>query len=307
MMKSFTRAIIKWDNIFSPSVVTKSIDFESSATNHNFMELRPTSGQLIGKMPRQEKISQSVSFIVPALNEEKVVEGVVREIHAIVDRLINTYEIILIDDGSADATGQIMDSLANELSNVRALHNSPNIGLGASYQRGVSQAKLDYVMMLCGDGGLPASSLPPIIKKIGTTDIVIPFITNLKNIKTPLRYFISRAYTRLLNLLSGHNLNYYNGLPVHRRALLTNTTVTSSGFGFQGEILVKLLKAGSSFVQVGVLGREATNKTSVFRLKNIASVTRTVLKLLKLIITLSLYRHADKGAPAPSPHNRDTN
>lgn len=257
-------------------------------------------------MSRQEKISQSVSFIVPALNEEKVVERVVREIHAIVDRLIKTYEIILIDDGSVDATGQIMDSLANELSNVRALHNKPNIGLGASYQRGVSQAKLDYVMMLCGDGGLPASSLPPIIEKIGTADIVIPFMTNLKNIKTPLRYIISRAYTRLLNLLSGHNLNYYNGLPVHRRALLTNTTVTSSGFGFQGEILVKLLKAGSSFVQVGVLGNEATNKTSVFRLKNIASVTRTILKLLKLIITLSLHRHADKGAPVPSLHDRNT-
>src|SRR3974390_204885 len=195
-------------------------------------------------MPVQDKISQTVSFVVPALNEEKVVERVVREIHENVDRNVGTYEIILIDDGSTDRTAQIMDSLSRELSNVRALHNNPNIGLGASYQRGVNEAKYDYVRMLCGDGGLPASSLPPIIEKIGTADIVIPYMTNLKSIKTPIRYLISRCYTRLLNLLSGHKLNYYNGLPVHQRSLLNNTVMTSSGFGFQGGFLVKLLRAG---------------------------------------------------------------
>jgi len=241
-------------------------------------------------MPVQDKISQTVSFVVPALNEEKVVERVVREIHENVDRNVGTYEIILIDDGSTDRTAQIMDSLSRELSNVRALHNNPNIGLGASYQRGVNEAKYDYVMMLCGDGGLPASSLPPIIEKIGTADIVIPYMTNLKSIKTPIRYLISRCYTRLLNLLSGHKLNYYNGLPVHQRSLLNNTVMTSSGFGFQGEILVKLLKSGHSYVEVGVLGSETTNKSAVFRMKNIVSVSRTILKLVKLVTVLSFYR-----------------
>jgi len=256
-------------------------------------------------MSGYDKISQSVSFVVPALNEERVVESVIRDIHSNVDDRVGTYEIILIDDGSTDRTGQIMESLARELTNVRVLHNRPNIGLGASYQRGVSEAKYDYVMMLCGDGGLPASSLPPIIEKIGTADIVIPYMTNLKSIKTPMRYFISRSYTNLLNLLSGHRLNYYNGLPVHKRALLSETVVTSSGFGFQGEIMVKLLKSGHSYVQVGVLGSETTNKSSVFRLKNLASVTRTVLKLIKLVTVLSLYptknsnaHESHEGAPS---------
>ena len=240
-------------------------------------------------MPEQSKIPYSVSFVIPALNEEKVVDQVVREIHSNVNKLVQTNEIILIDDGSTDHTGEIMEALARELPNMRVLHNRPNIGLGASYQRGVAEARHDYVMMLCGDGGLPASSLPPIIEKIGTADIVVPYMTNLKTIKTPMRYFISRAYTRLLNFLSGHRLNYYNGLPVHKRSLLNRTVMTSSGFGFQGEILVKLLKSGHTYVQVGVLGSETTNKSSVFRLKNLASVTKTVLKLLKLVVVLSLY------------------
>jgi glycosyltransferase involved in cell wall biosynthesis len=241
-------------------------------------------------MPEQIKSPYSVSFVVPALNEEKVVDHVVREIHSHVDNLVQTNEIILIDDGSTDRTGEIMEALARELPNMRVLHNRANIGLGASYQRGVAEARHDYVMMLCGDGGLPATSLPPIIEKIGTADIVVPYMTNLKTIKTPMRYFISRSYTRLLNLLSGKRLNYYNGMPVHKRSLLNHTVMTSSGFGFQGEILVKLIKSGHSYVQVGVLGSESTNKSSVFRFRNLASVVRTVLKLLRLVTVLALHR-----------------
>lgn len=231
-----------------------------------------------------QKIAHSISFIVPALNEQVVVEDVVRAIWKQVDAALDTYEIILIDDGSTDQTGVIMDRLATELPHVRTIHNRPNIGLGASYQRGVREAKLAYVMMLCGDGGVPASSLPPILAKVGTADIVIPYMTNLRRIKTPLRYFISRFYTTLLNIISGQRLHYYNGLPVHRRALLQRIEMTSSGFGFQGEILVKLLKSGCSYAQVGVLGAEATNKTSVFRLKNLGSVAKTLLKLLRELI-----------------------
>jgi glycosyltransferase involved in cell wall biosynthesis len=228
----------------------------------------------------KRKILRSVTFIVPALNEERVVKEVVQAIWAVVDEQISSYEIILIDDGSTDRTGEIMDRLAAELPNMRVIHNRPNIGLGACYQLGVREARLDYVMMLCGDGGLPASSLPPIIEKIGTADIVIPWMPNLKKIKSPGRYFVSRSYTTLMNLISGHHLHYYNGLPVHRRTLLKQITITSSGFGFQGEVLVKLLKSGRSYVEVPVAGAETTNKTSVFRWRNLASVSKTVVKLL---------------------------
>jgi len=66
--------------------------------------------------------------------------------------------------------------------------------------------------------------------------------------------------------------------------------MTSSGFGIQGEILVKLLKSGHSFAEVGVLGGETTNKSSIFRPRNIVSVSRTVWKIAKLVVVLGLYQ-----------------
>lgn len=254
------------------------------------------------------KSFRKVSFIVPALNEEGVVEAVVRDIWSTVDGLLAEYEIILVDDGSSDQTGKIMDRLAAELKNIRVLHHERNRGLGSSYQHGVQEARFDYVMMLCGDGGLPASSLPPIIAQIGSADIVIPYMLNLKKIKTPTRYLVSRTYTWLLNRISGHRLKYYNGLPVHRREFLKRIPITSSGFGFQGEILIKLLKSGCSYIQVPVQGAEFTRNSSAFKLKNVVSVSHTLIRLILELwrfpgLNLRLEQPGDAGGPTSGPGN----
>jgi dolichol-phosphate mannosyltransferase len=222
----------------------------------------------------------TLSFIVPALNEEDVVEWAVNGIIECLEIRQEDYELILIDDGSIDRTAEILDSLAQRNDRVRTLHNAKNLGLGLSYQRGIEAATKDYVMLLCGDGGLPASSLPLILDQVGKADIVIPYMENLKTIKTPFRFILSRTYSTLLNLLFGLKLHYYNGLPVHRLDLLRKLDITSTGFGFQGEILIKLLKNGHSFVEVGVKGAEENQRSSALRLKNIISVARTLASLV---------------------------
>jgi dolichol-phosphate mannosyltransferase len=223
--------------------------------------------------------AKSISIIIPALNEETVLEGVVRDISKQVAASFADYEIILIDDGSTDKTGNIMDALATELPRVRAIHNPRNIGLGSSYQRGLAEARCEYLMMLCGDGGMPAASLPPIFAAVGSADIVAPFITNLKQIKSPVRYFTSRTYTHLLNILFGQKIKYYNGLSVHRIDLLRQLRINSSGFGFQGEILTKLLRCSCSMTEVGVPGAEMTKNSSAVRLKGLINIAK-VLTLL---------------------------
>ena len=221
----------------------------------------------------------SISIVIPALNEESVVEAVVRDIATQVVASFSDYEIILIDDGSTDGTGAIMDKLAAELPRVRAIHNPGNVGLGASYQRGVREARCTYMMMLCGDGGMPAASLPPIFAAVGSADIIAPYVTNLKTIKSPVRYFTSRTYTNLLNILFGQKIKYYNGLPVHRVDLLRQLKINSTGFAFQGEILTKLLRGGCSMTEVGVAGAEMTRNSSALRLRGLINIAK-VLALL---------------------------
>jgi hypothetical protein len=87
-----------------------------------------------------------------------------------------------------------------------------------------------------------------------------------------------------MNLLSGYRLRYYNGLPVYPRLLLDEIHITSGGFGFQGEILVKLLKSGCTYKEVGVEGAEETKNSSALRLKNVLSVGRTFFHLVYEIL-----------------------
>jgi glycosyltransferase involved in cell wall biosynthesis len=224
-------------------------------------------------------IHRSISIVIPALNEEAVLEMVVRDIEKQVATSFADHEIILIDDGSTDKTGDIMERLAAEYPRIRAIRNPQNIGLGSSYQRGLAEARYNYLMMLCGDGGMPAASLPPIFAAVGSADIVAPYVTNLKQIKSPVRYFTSRTYTHLLNILFGQKIKYYNGLPIHRVDLLRQLRINSSGFGFQGEILTKLLRSGCTLTEVGVLGAEMTKNSTAVRLKSLINIAK-VLTLL---------------------------
>jgi dolichol-phosphate mannosyltransferase len=224
--------------------------------------------------------TRSISLIIAALNEEGVIEATVREVVAEVAPRFSQYEIILVDDGSSDRTGEIMDSLGAEFPAIRVIHNPRNLGLGRTYSVGVDAARYEYVMLLCGDGGLPASSLPDIFDAVGSADIIIPYMLNLKRIKTPARYVLSRGYSGLMNLMFGQKITYYNGLPVHRRDYLRRIRITSTGFGFQGEILIKLLKAGSSYREIGVNGAELTNSSSALRPRNLVSVLKTVIGLI---------------------------
>jgi glycosyltransferase involved in cell wall biosynthesis len=229
-------------------------------------------------------VNPTISLIVPALNEQAVVGRVLEEIHRETANRFERFEIIAVDDFSTDATGRILDEFAARRSNVRVLHNPRNLGLGGSFRRALKEARFQYVMLLCGDGGLPARSLPAIFERIGSADLVLPYMTNLRLIKSPSRYFVSRTYQNLLNLLFGFRIRYYNGLPVYRRTLLNAISIKSNGFGFQGEIIIKLLKSGCTYVEVGVEGAEQKGKSFAFRPRNIVSVARTLLRLIVEIL-----------------------
>ncbi len=223
-----------------------------------------------------------MSFVVPALNEEANIDRTVKQILAVAGKRFSDFEVILVDDGSTDATGSIMDSLAKKQPRLRVLHNERNLGLGASYRRGVDVARCEYLMGVWGDNPMPAESLDSVLREVGKKDIVVPYPTNFKQIKSPSRYIASRTYTNLINKSLGLQLHYYNGLAIHRLSLLRSITITDEGFGFQAEILVKLLKAGCAYVEVGVPFAAGGGKSRAVQVKTLWRVAKLLARLLRL-------------------------
>jgi glycosyltransferase involved in cell wall biosynthesis len=222
-----------------------------------------------------------ISFVVPALNEEQSIEQTVSQISAASEGRVAEYEIILINDGSTDRTGQLMDELARRYPRIRVLHNARNLGLGRTYRRGIDVARFEYVMGVWGDNPMPTASLACILERVGEADLVVSYVTNFRQVKSLPRYIGSRAYTILLNLLFHMRLNYFNGYAIHRTELLRALNITSTGFGYQAEIVVKLYKLGHSYVEVGVESVYETNPSAALRPRNLLTVAKTIIHLVR--------------------------
>lgn len=221
----------------------------------------------------------SISFVIPALNEEGNLAAAVKEALGALNNNFSAYEILIFDDGSSDNTGKVAEDLAAQNNNIKVIHNGTTRGFGYNYREGVKLAKCDYVIMIPGDNEIPGSSIKEILRRTGEADIVIPYIIN-KQVRSLFRRIISKTGMTLINLLFGLRIKYYNGPVLHKSDIIKSTPLTTSGFAYQIEALVRLLKSGHTYVEVGMNIRiREYGSTKIFRIKNLASVARTVIKL----------------------------
>lgn len=225
-------------------------------------------------------LKKRLSIIVPAFNESGNIKNAVKKIHSIVPKYSKEYEIIIINDGSVDNTGKIINAIAKKDKKVRAIHNEKNMGMGYSYSRGLNEAKYEYLIIIFGDDDHPPASISNILSNIGKADIIIPYYTNLHTSKTWLRHVISITYTHIVNYFTGLKIGYYNGITLHTSALIKQAPIKSSGFGFQAETIVYLVKNGASYLEVDVLNADRqTGGSSAFKIKNILSVANSFLRM----------------------------
>jgi hypothetical protein len=91
---------------------------------------------------------------------------------------------------------------------------------------------------------------------------------------------ISKIFVILINTLFGIRLTYYNGTCVIKSSLLKKVPMTTWGFAYMAGILVRLIRQGASFSEVGVdIQPRDTGKSKAFRLKNVISVVSAIVRL----------------------------
>ena len=96
-------------------------------------------------------MSAPISIVLPAFNEADNIVQATREILSYCLQAGIEYEVIIINDGSLDATGSLADRLAEESSVVRVIHHSLNEGYGQALRNGFAAAKYDLVFFTDSD------------------------------------------------------------------------------------------------------------------------------------------------------------
>lgn len=215
------------------------------------------------------------SIIVPAYNEEHNVRDVVCEVSKAFTRLDHVFEIIIVNDGSTDITGEILDGLADEMAEVRVVHLGRNHGKGYAIRQGVAHAKGDYVVFTDADLDIHPSQLDRIIAMFNaqTCDIAIGSKRHPESeLEYPLsRRVISTVYYWIVKALFGLNVrDTQAGLKIFKRKVLESVLprLLVKKFAFDLEMLVAAHKLGFRIVEFPIRVRFSRKFGSRITLKD---------------------------------------
>ena len=109
-----------------------------------------------------------VSLVIPAYNEAGAVGGVVRAFRSALDATGLVYEILLVDDGSTDATAAMAQEAGAEV-----VPSPQNLGYGLALRRGILAARFEYIVICDADGTYPAAAIAELTRLAEHLDMVV--------------------------------------------------------------------------------------------------------------------------------------
>ena len=234
-----------------------------------------------------------LTFFVPCFNEEKNIANTLDAIISAISRTTFTYEIIVVDDKSKDLTKEVVKEyiINSDIKAISLVVNKFNMGLGRNYVDISFISKGKYYMLVNGDNAEPEETIFSIVASLGSADMIIPYFG--KNDSRSLsRVYVSKSFTFLINLISGHKIQYYNGPVIHKTFNVMRWSPDTHGFAYQAEIIVKVLDEKGSFSEVMISNLDRNEgSSSAFTVKNLFSVAHSVLQIfLRRLRTLLFYR-----------------
>ncbi len=196
-----------------------------------------------------------LTYFFPAHNEEANLAGLVGEALTSLPALAETFEIVIVDDGSRDATGRIADELAAANPDlIRAIHHEVNLGYGAALRSGFRAARHDHIAFTDGDRQFQVADVARLIDRMAEADrpdVVVGF--RIKRADPLVRTVYARLYRLANRIFFGLAVRDVDcACKLFRREALEGIGVESSGAFFSAELLIKLRAAGRAIVEVGV-------------------------------------------------------
>lgn len=243
--------------------------------------------------PSPSKEAPLLSVIVTCYNEEEFIGETLQNVVGALNDCNLTYEVLVIDDCSKDhSVGKVKEYiLAHPDQNITLKANKVNRGLAQNYVDGAFLTTGKYYRLCCGDNAEPRDTLRNVFQQIGKADVIIPYqIQSEVEGKSPFRRALSNVFTYLVNTISGYQMHYYNGLHIHLRFNVMRYHASSYGFGFQADILTRILDQGASFLEVVSTSVDKKGAdSSALSVRNVLSVAHSLLEILARRIRNEMY------------------
>lgn len=204
----------------------------------------------------------NLSIVLPAYNEEANVESAVEQVSAVAQQLGMDYEIILVNDGSADRTGEIGRELMGRVPHFRLVEHYPNRGYGGSLKAGFAAATKDLIAFVPADNQFDFGEIHLLLGALDGADIVSGY--RAKREDHFVRKLNAFGWNTLVRVLFGYLCHDIDcGFKLFRREVLDHVTIISDGAMIDTELLAGARARGFRIAEVPVthlprVGGEAT-------------------------------------------------
>ncbi len=202
--------------------------------------------------PTMAKFPFSLSVVIPAYNEEANIGDVVRDTLLVLRTLVDSYEVLVMDDASQDRTGAIIDRLGEEHPGlVRAFHHTTNQGTNPTLIELFGAVRYDFVFFLPADKQILPHSIAHYLEVARQgADIVLGW--RARRADPFHRAFLNWLYRAIMKLVLGVSYRDASASDLYKTEVLKKISMESRGRLLQAEIATKAKCLGYRVVEVEV-------------------------------------------------------
>jgi putative flippase GtrA len=196
--------------------------------------------------------SHSISVVMPAYNEEGIIAETVSSVLGVLHAWGMDFEILVVNDGSTDRTGEIVAALVDAHPRIRLVTHATNEGYGASLVSGFDAATKELLLFMDSDGQFDFRDLLEFFPLIDSYDAVIGYRVDRQD--TWMRKLNAWGWKQLIGWVLGvHVRDVYCAFKLLRTEFLHRHPLETRGAMINAELLCRLKRAGCSYKEVGVM------------------------------------------------------
>lgn len=223
---------------------------------------------------------KNVSVVIPAYNEEALIKTAVVSIGSGIRPFVSQYELIVIDDGSTDATLDIVRRCADEDQRIKVIYHGSNIGKGAALIDGFKQAKMEWILFSDADMQIDISHIGEFLSYADEYDVMIGYRTIRSD--SLVRRMMSKVYGRAASALLGLRVrDAHCPFKLFRRDVINGITLNSQGFIIDTELLCRIRNAGYSVKELPVTSRARAQGSSALSFRHVGMILREFIALVR--------------------------
>jgi glycosyltransferase involved in cell wall biosynthesis len=192
-----------------------------------------------------------ISAFFPAYNEEANITALAEKTSKVLSGLCEDYEVIIVNDGSKDKTGEVAAALVARDKHIVAINHEKNMGYGAAVKTGMYAAKFEWVFFTDGDGQFDVSEIGLLVKLTDKYDFVNGF--RIKRADGFMRKLNAFAWGTMVKLLFNFHVKDVDcAFKLFKKEILDRAMIESEGALVSTELLAKTKKMGYKIGEVGV-------------------------------------------------------